>query len=383
MNDINPFSPGAGKSPPYLAGREKEQRKLRQALDKLKAGRAATGTTVLYGPCGNGKTVLLNWFAKECEKSNKVSVTTATPRNKMNSIEAVGLLLSPLGWRPAEFSVQIGGLASASWENNSRLQDELERRLISEYRKKPHVLVVDEAHTMDANVCQYLLNLGQEVSSKSPFLLIMAGTPGLWDFLFSVEATFVEREDEIAVGRLDEQASRDAIRIPLEQEGIAIDDDALAEAEADSQHYPYFLQVWGSVLWDEAKQQGRSRLTMDQVQSLSPKMQHAKNGFYRKRYSSERGNPLLKEAMVGIAAAYRERPQFDEEELLEVVARAMPLDAEERNRKAEIILKQLRASGFVWLPGPDEAYEPGIPSLMSYVLSRASAQDLAKARVAQ
>ena len=59
--DLCPFEPGAGGFPPYLAGRESEQRGIEDRLARLEAGRHTPSDIVLYGPRGNGKTVLLGW----------------------------------------------------------------------------------------------------------------------------------------------------------------------------------------------------------------------------------------------------------------------------------------------------------------------------------
>ena len=58
----NPFVPGRGQMPPYLAGREREQKALISLLAYLKAGRGAPRDAVLSGPRGNGKTALLRWM---------------------------------------------------------------------------------------------------------------------------------------------------------------------------------------------------------------------------------------------------------------------------------------------------------------------------------
>ncbi|MEO1676082.1 MAG: ATP-binding protein, partial [Pseudomonadota bacterium] len=51
----NPFKPGAGHMPPYLAGRNDEQ----QAFKQLLAQNVVTQNLVLTGLRGVGKTVLL------------------------------------------------------------------------------------------------------------------------------------------------------------------------------------------------------------------------------------------------------------------------------------------------------------------------------------
>ena len=61
----NPFKPGNGLRPPYLAGRENEQSRLREILADMADGEPPAADMLMYGPRGMGKTVLLNnWIAR-------------------------------------------------------------------------------------------------------------------------------------------------------------------------------------------------------------------------------------------------------------------------------------------------------------------------------
>ena len=65
------FAPGTGATPPALTGRGEEQAVLSRCLAALAGGKAPAHDVVLVGPRGNGKTVLLNWFAQECRRSSE------------------------------------------------------------------------------------------------------------------------------------------------------------------------------------------------------------------------------------------------------------------------------------------------------------------------
>ena len=59
----NPYSPGAGRPPVALVGRDEQRESWRVVLERIEADRSAQ-PLVLYGLRGVGKTVLLNDFAK-------------------------------------------------------------------------------------------------------------------------------------------------------------------------------------------------------------------------------------------------------------------------------------------------------------------------------
>lgn len=56
-----PFDPTPGRLPPYLAGREEEQRSIARYIHQLQHGERAPFMAVVFGPLGNGKTALLEW----------------------------------------------------------------------------------------------------------------------------------------------------------------------------------------------------------------------------------------------------------------------------------------------------------------------------------
>ena len=56
---MNPFQPGAGLLPGYMDRRPAIKRPLPDIVDRLRAGQPGPRLAYLYGPRGNGKTVLL------------------------------------------------------------------------------------------------------------------------------------------------------------------------------------------------------------------------------------------------------------------------------------------------------------------------------------
>lgn len=111
---LNPFVPGLGVVPPFLAGRRFEQRQIRDSLIRLE-GSAAPGTfAVLQGPTGNGQMALLVCAKREAEsrripvidvslgESETPETETGEPRRLAQWLRAVSgfsVLGTGVNWR--------------------------------------------------------------------------------------------------------------------------------------------------------------------------------------------------------------------------------------------------------------------------------------------
>ena len=374
MRENNPFKPGAGRTPPHLAGRETEQGSLGRALREAKSSGGGE-IIVMYGPRGTGKTVLLNWLEAKCNKEGVVAIK-ATPSGKLRSMDALPtLLLHENKLRPDKLVAGIGSVR-AEWDMKSpESMKMLESSLIDECRSTPRVLLLDEAHTLKPKICQSLLTLTQEVTGKAPFLLVLAGTPGLRPFLMSVGATFVERSRKLGIGRLAERDAAEAISVPLQRDGIAIDAPALSEVVEDAQCYPYFLQQWGSVLWDVARARkcDADRLTNVDVEQAMPEIAAVREDFYKDRYNLLREDKPLLTAAYAVAGAFRGETRLASDEIPEIIERCLTdtlTDKADREEAARHLSRELNRIDFVWEPTAAAEVEPGISSFMTYVQSR-------------
>ena len=374
IGDFNPFNPGPGESPPYLAGRENEKDQFKQRLARMSAGRSPGTEIIMYGPRGMGKTVLLNWLEIEAQRGgaehNPIRTSWATPDELKKPIHMWNCLL-PMNWKKLLKPIHWGTkflIFSVGWKSNAAASPALVNTLIKECKKRPLVFLMDEAHTMDAGLCRVLLNVSQKVRKKAPFLLVLAGTPGLSHFLTTVNASFVERSDVIGIGRLDAQATADAIVKPLNEHGIEIDDTTLAQVVEDSQHYPYFIQLWGAALWDLAKQKDLQKLTAQEITEAETKVENRRLNFYEKRRKTLSDLGLLP-AAVAIAALFQDAETTTMDTLIDVIADNLPVDSHTTQSVNEHLQTLIRHE-FIWNPPDSILFEAGIPSLMKYVLDR-------------
>ena len=363
----NPFVPGHGSMPPCLAGRDAEQQELMRLFAYLQAGRGAPRAAVLSGPRGNGKTVLLRWFQHEIEAAGEPDVVWRTPSD-LPSLDALATTLAPpdrfRSLLPDTLSVSIG-IGRLGWElggNPGTLAELLNLRCAH----RPLVILLDEAHTLDEGVGRALLNAGQSVAVAAPFLLALAGTPGLTPHLDRMSATFWNRAKHIGVGLLDEAAAAAALVQPFAEQdpAVAFEDAALRRVIDESQCYPYFIQLWGAALWDVAMQQAGTRIDDAVVARASRAFDLERDTYYEHRRDELERQDLLPVA-ASVADAFAERATLAQDELNAVISDTLALDS---TPEIVQVRDRLAMVGYVWKPpGAGNRWQPGIPSLMGYV----------------
>lgn len=366
---ISPFVPGRGGLPPYLAGRGDECEELLALLAYPKNGRGAPRDAVLIGPRGNGKTALLRWFQREIESgSGAIDVGWLTP-DQIPDLDALANELTPPrrfdSLRPEALSLSIG-VGRLGWELGGR-PGSLTRLLQARCRRQPLVVLLDEAHNLKGEVGGSLLNASQSIAAEAPFLLVLAGTPNLSNRLNRLSATFWNRAKQIGIGRLEPGAAGQAVARPLAElnEPIVITHEALAEIVEESQGYPYFLQIWGDVLWRAARKRGLTQIDAQLVSVAKAIFNQDRSIYYEDRRRELKAQALLPTA-IQVAAAFRDRATVADAELDRVIAAALEVDPQDPEvLRLETGLADL---GYIWSPpGEADRWQPGIPSLMSYV----------------
>ena len=366
-----PFTPGFGDTPPFLAGREREQRVISRIVSRLAGNAARPSGLVIYGPRGNGKTVLLDWTARLVREHGIKAIDLSAISGEAE--EALTRRLATDSW-------WARGFRAVPWRGANRSLESLRASTVHEglgrlVRRKPAVVLIDEAHTLDRNTGEQLLKSTQELNnSGSALLLVLAGTPGLRKSLRQMQSTFWERGDTLPLMRLDRDAASDAIRVPLEAAGRRITGNALECLVDESHGYPYFVQLWGRTLWDEAPKTIQT-LGIDDLDRARPQFEQARNRLYSFRFQE-----LLKEGLVGFAAALADRYRDSEKLAAAEIDRVLGHVLEEKGTAVtesavSTVRTRLLDLGYIWSSGNEKvpSYVSGIPSLMSYVSAAAAA----------
>jgi hypothetical protein len=286
MNPLNnPFSPGAGSSPPELAGRSEMLRSIEILLARIKAGRSEQ-SMFMVGLRGVGKTVLLNRVREMADAQGYQSLLIEAHENKPLPL----LLLPPLrqtlfvldrmqnvsqkvkrGLRvlrsfigavkvkvgDAEFGLEIDP------ETGSADSGDLEADLAELFvaigeaaadRGTAIAIIIDELQYMTEAEMSALIMAIHRVSQRSlPLVLIGAGLPQLVGLAGKsksyAERLFVYPE----IGALSLEDASSALQGPVQTQGVSFTPEALAEVYRVTQGYPYFLQEWGYQSWNMAE----------------------------------------------------------------------------------------------------------------------------------
>ena len=367
-----PFRPGTGATPPYLAGREKEQAVFRELLAKLAAGTPPRTQVVLNGPRGNGKTVLLDWLEREGNSTPEVRTVILRPAEIPDAARLSELLTPKSLWqRLATGELALGRF---SWKLGPASAPAPEDILVARAKATPLVVLVDEAHTMHLDVGRVLLNAAHEVGRKHPFLLVLAGTPDLEGRLNAMGVSFRDRARQLRIGRLDEEATAEAFRRPFEAGGLRVSGDVLAALVRESQRYPFFVQLLGDAVWRRAVSDTTKgqEVTAAALSDGCTDFERAKGEFYARRFEELAVRRLLPVGRA-IADAFRGRPVLTRTELEDAIGTGLH-DPAEPAVKVNRALETLRDLGFVWRVEARTEWEPGIPSLLDYVREHAAAK---------
>jgi hypothetical protein len=330
----NPYAPGAGQRPPELAGRDRELRQFDVVLERVARGRPER-SLVLTGLRGVGKTVLLNalrsqaigrlWGTGKIEArpdqslrrplagALHMAVRELTPRHRdparvdefLGVLKAFALRSAPEGarlrdrWQPG-----IDVPARSGRADTGDIEVDLVELLVDAAGVARDVGVgiavfVDEMQDVPEPDVSALCAACHELSQQGlPLVVVGAGLPHL-PAVLSASKSYSERLFRyLLIDRLDRSAADQALVAPAADEGVAFDRLALDALYAATDGYPYFVQAYGKVTWDNAPS---SPVTRDDVLVASPEAEaELAVGFFGSRY--ERATPAERDYLRAMAA---------------------------------------------------------------------------------
>lgn len=281
----NPFAPGAGSTPPELAGREATLNGVAIALDRIRNGRHAQ-STILIGLRGVGKTVLLNRMRRAAEGEGMIAVPIEAPEGQSLPVMLVPALRSALlkldrgqaamtfakrglgalarfvkafklSYGELEASIDLGEVGIA---DNGDLESDLSDLInlcgaAAAERSTAMVMFIDELQYVPEHELAALITaLHRARQNDQPITLVAAGLPQLAGQMGKAKS-YAERLFLFTnIGPLNQADATSAIVHPIVAEDCSIEPEAVTKILQVTKGYPYFLQEWGKQCWDAADQ---------------------------------------------------------------------------------------------------------------------------------
>ncbi len=330
MNFIsNPFSPGAGAPPPELVGRSEILERADILMARVRQQRTEQ-SLMLTGLRGVGKTVLLNEIGRKARATgyHTISLEAHTGKNlaallippvrellyDLNRLaglnhqvkRGLAVLRSFVGAlrvkiSDIEFSMDIQPLVGAA--DSGDLEADLPRlfQAVAEAAAEKGtliVLLVDEVQYLSKLEFSALIMAMHRIQQQQlPLALIGAGLPIL-PALAGQSKSYAERLFAYPkVGALSQTDAFKALQDPAQAAGAQFTEDALEEVFRITEGYPYFVQEWGYISWNQA--QGPS-ITLLDIQTATPMaIDRLDANFFRVRF--DRLTPSEKTFLRAIA----------------------------------------------------------------------------------
>jgi hypothetical protein len=294
----NPFRPGAGQPPPYLAGRENEKNEFSKMLDQ----EVVLKNLIITGLRGVGKTVLLEtlkpiainkgwlWAGTDLSESASVSEHSLSIRvladlsALVSSFTIAEKEISTIGFKPVikkEETKLDFQLLSEIYNSTPGLEaDKLKKVLeivwaVVKDKVKGVVLAYDEAQILKdkASEKQFPLSLLLEVTqylqrNNIRYVLVLTGLPTLYPNLIEAR-TYAERMFQImTLTKLKEAETMEAILKPIEDGNcpVTFNEIGISEIIKYSSGYPYFIQFFCKEAFDLILQQIQIGVEMPFIQ---------------------------------------------------------------------------------------------------------------------
>lgn len=311
MIKMNPYRPGAGLMPVYLAGRDAELQNAQNLFDALTMGIPAS--SVIYnGLRGVGKTVLLNKMEEIADEKNvlyehieidtksdfivqitaacqsflrKLSVKQRAKDFVARALETIKTLVVSFDPENQTFSLS---LQEQELYKSSSLTKSLTDVFVAlgkaaQSSDSAICFFIDEIQFMKKEELSALICALHRVNQLSyPMIMIGAGLPKVYKLLGDVKSYSERLFEYHVIGSLEKDQAEEAIREPASRLSVTYVDDAVEEIVRITKGYPYFIQQLCSILWDNRQENVIRKEDVDRCHEIF--LEYLDTGFFRVRY---------------------------------------------------------------------------------------------------
>ena len=379
----NPFRPGNGVPPPYLAGRDPV---VNAFEDWIREAPPLHANWSLTGLRGTGKTVLLGEFAARAERAGWLTLQRELgDRHRVDSRFAEAIVedcetliartdvLAAMGqavergarWlRPKRIGighVSVDPAYEASAPAPADVMRAAFAQLDSALSHAEHpgaILLYDEAHLLADDrgrerfpLSGVLAALGAIQRERQRVRIILCGLPTL-SLNLKRARTYAERMfRHVAVGNLELDAAEEALAIPLAGTGRSFGLSLIGEICEQTAGYPYFLQFFGAFTCSRV---GLEHIALRDFQRIESALLHELDlGFFEDRFLT--ASAAEQDLLVRIAGHSGDRVSAAE---LRLRLRGVP--------NVNELLRRLVARGLLYRPTRG-SYQFALPLFGSYL----------------
>ncbi|MCB6415644.1 ATP-binding protein [Dorea acetigenes] len=311
MFKVNPYRPGAGLMPTYLAGRDEDIDNIEQMFIALTMN-VPTQSVIFSGLRGVGKTVLINKLQKiaedkdifckhiEVEERNdfisqiatcsqaflrKVSAKEKFKNLIQKPLDAIKALVVSFDPNDNTFSLSLQERELYKSTNLTQSLTEVFTTIgETAYKSEiPICFFIDEIQYMKATELGSLIAALHRTNQLGyPVMIIGAGLPKIYKML-SDEKSYSERLFLYKeIGSLTGEQSRKAIEEPAKKFGISYTDEAITEIINITKGYPFFIQQLCQIVYKETN---KNIIEIDDIKNIIEMFFNTLDtGFFKVRY---------------------------------------------------------------------------------------------------
>lgn len=280
----NPYRPGAGMSPAYLAGRDNTINEAQNILQAINYGYSAR-SVVYYGLRGVGKTVLLNYIenlADEMDLPSEYMEIVERDRsfqyqmalhiykliNRLSLLKnieshikkALSILKAfTIKYGCDDISIEVNpanGISDTGNLANDMTELFLALGVIAQKQNKGVVLFIDEIQYIKDDEFEALMEAIHRTNQKNyPIVIFSAGLPKIAKIAGDVKSYAERLFDFIEIDSLNNEEAKLALIEPAKRFQINYTDEAVNKIIEITQGYPYFLQEYGKWVWECKKEE--------------------------------------------------------------------------------------------------------------------------------
>lgn len=280
----NPFVPSAGSRPVELAGRDVLLEEMRVSLQRARIGRHAK-SAMLVGLRGVGKTVLLDRIRDDAEAAGIHTIRIEAPEGRslpailapqlrqallrlsniaaakdyaVRGLRALAGFVGKMKIKYQDLEVGLDYEPEPGLADNGDLEHDLQALFeqvgwAAKAAGTAEAIFIDELQYVAADQLAVLITAMHRIEQQQlPVILVGAGLPQLRGQMGDAKSYAERLFNFPEIGALPAPAAARAIRVPLQKEGIDIDEVALARLVEVTRGYAYFLQQWGFHTWEQA-----------------------------------------------------------------------------------------------------------------------------------